>query len=83
METTGVGISIVSKRMGLSGSVRVFPVEICLRPEIAQMSPASTVFISSRLFAWSLRILPILSLFPLVLLRTVSPCLSFPEYTLT
>ena len=37
---TGSGNSIVSSRIGASGAARVSPVEVCLSPTPAQMSPA-------------------------------------------
>ena len=68
-----------SSRTGESGAVSVSPVEVCLRPTPATMSPANASSISSRWFACIISRRPIRSVLPLVALRTRLPAAILPE----
>ena len=77
--TTGSGKCIASSTTGASGAHRVSPVEVCLRPTPAAMSPAYTSSCSSRLLACIIRMRPTRSVRPVIELSTRPPALSLPE----
>ena len=80
--TTGVGNVMFSSNIGLFSTARVSPVLISLKPTAAAMSPASILVSGVCLFAFICTILLILSLLPVVTLRTTCPASREPEYTL-
>ena len=69
-DITGSGNSIDSSIIGWAGSHKVSPVVVSFNPTAAAISPAYTSVISSLVLACIWRIRPILSLLPLVELRT-------------
>ena len=79
--TTGSGKFMRSRITGASGAESVSPVEVCLRPTPAAMSPAYTSSTSSRVFACIIRMRPTRSVRPVTELSTRPPALSLPEYT--
>ena len=77
--TTGSGKVMFSRRIGASGADSVSPVEVCLKPTPAAMSPAYTVSSSSRWLACIIRMRPTRSVLPLVEFRMRAPDSSVPE----
>ena len=78
-EITGSGNSIVSSLIGADGSQSVSPVEVCLRPTPATMSPAWISSRSSRWLACISRMRPIRSVRPVLAFRIFAPASSVPE----
>ena len=76
--TTGSSNVIASSTTGASGAQSVSPVEVCLMPTPAAMSPAYTSSISSRLFACIIRMRPTRSVRPVTELSTRLPWPSLP-----
>ncbi len=78
-EITGSGKVIDSSTIGAVSIASVSPVVVCLRPTPAAISPAPIISRSSRWFACICRMRPIRSVLPVVVLRTRSPALIWPE----
>ena len=78
-EMTGSGKSIDSSRIGAVSVASVSPVVVDLSPTVAAISPATICSRSSRWLACICRIRPTRSVLPVVVLRTRSPELIWPE----
>ncbi len=78
-EITGSGKVIDSSTIGAVSIASVSPVVVCLSPTPAAISPAPMLSRSSRWFACIWRMRPIRSVLPVVVLRTRSPALIWPE----
>ena len=76
---TGSGNVIDSSTIGAFSAASVSPVVVFFRPTPAAISPAVIESRSSRWFAciWRMRLMR--SVLPVVVLRTRSPALSWPE----
>ena len=68
-----------SSSTGASGALSVSPVEVCLRPTPATMSPAYASSISSRELACIISRRPMRSVLPVVALSTRPPAATLPE----
>ena len=78
-EITGSGKVIDSRRIGAVSTASVSPVVVAFRPTIAAISPAPSTSRSSRWFACIWRMRPTRSVLPVVVFRTRSPDLTWPE----
>ena len=76
---TGSGKVIDSSTIGAFSAASVSPVVVFFRPTPAAISPAMISSRSSRWFACIWRMRPMRSVLPVVVFRTRSPALIFPE----